>query len=105
VNGPDRLLMYNRAAFDVTGVIAERRFGNLGFNTLRTPGAFWSDIALHKVFSLTERHRLQFRFELFNWMNHVVLGGAITNLADVNFGRITSGSDGRSLQFALKYSF
>ncbi|MFN0169491.1 MAG: TonB-dependent receptor domain-containing protein [Bryobacteraceae bacterium] len=105
VNGPDRLLVYNRAAFDVTGVIAQRRFGNLGFNTLRTPGAFWSDIALLKVFPITERHRMQFRFELFNWLNHAALGAPITNLADVNFGRITAGSEGRSLQLALKYTF
>lgn len=105
VDGPDRLLWFTRGAFDVTGPTAQRRFGNLGYNTLRGPGAFWSDMALHKVFPVTERHKIQFRFEMFNWLNRVVLGQPITNLADVNFGRVTTGSDGRSLQFALKYLF
>lgn len=105
VEGPDRLLWFTRTAFDVTGPTTQKRFGNLGYNTLRGPAAFWSDISLHKVFNINEQHRIQFRVEMFNWMNHVVLGQPITNLADVNFGRVTSGSDGRSMQFALKYSF
>jgi len=43
---------------------------------------------------------------MFNWLNHVVLAQPVVNLADVvNFGRVIAGSDGRSLQFALKYMF
>jgi hypothetical protein len=55
---------FTRTAFEVTGPTTQKRFGNLGYNTLRGPAAFWSDLALHKTFSVSERHRLQFRCEI-----------------------------------------
>jgi len=105
VKGPDRLVWLTRSAFDLTGATAQRRFGNLGFNALRGPSAFWMDMALHKNFQIREQHRLVFRWELFNPWNSLVLGQPSSSLADVNFGRVLSGNDGRSMQFALKYLF
>ena len=105
VKESDPLLWLTRAAFDTIATARDKRFGNLGYNALRGPSAFWMDAALHKSFSLSERQRLQFRLEVFNLLNHMVLGQPVTNLANVNFGRVISGSDGRSLQFALKYLF
>jgi hypothetical protein len=105
VKGPDPLLWFTRAAFDITGPTVQKRFGNLGYNVLRGPSGFWFDASLHKSFVLSEPHRIEFRFEMFNALNHVVLGQPSTNLADVNFGRVIDGSDARTIQFGLKYLF
>lgn len=105
VRNTNTLVWITPTAFDNASPLAQSRFGNLGFNTLRGPGAVTLDGALHKSFFLTERHRLTFRFELFNAMNHVVLGNPVLSLTNPNFGRIQSGSGGRNVQFALKYQF
>lgn len=95
----------NPAAFSNAIPQAQRRFGSLGFNALRGPSAFTYDAAIHKQFNLTERQRLQFRLEMFNALNHVVLSNPDGNRAGPNFGRILNGSGGRNLQLALKYVF
>ena len=85
---------------------AERRFGNLGYNTARGLSAFSWDASLHKVFNVNEQHRITFRFEAFNWLNHTLLGNPTTNLAAANFGFITTlAGDSRNIQFGLKYNF
>ncbi len=101
----DPLVWLNRAAFDAATPAAERRFGNLGYNALYGPGALWLDMSIHKLFSITERQNVQFRFEMFNALNHVVYGQPDTSLSSANFGRIVNGNDGRSIQLALKYRF
>jgi hypothetical protein len=102
----DRLVWLNPAAYDIAGVTRDRRFGNLGFNTARGPGAFNWDLAIHKMFNITEQHRIMFRFEMFNWLNHFTPGNPVTTLTDPNFGKITGASgNARNIQFALKYMF
>src|SRR5439155_24145618 len=103
--GSDPLVWFTRNAFDITGPSTQHRFGNLGWNTLRGPSAFWSDMGLRKEFIIAERHRFEFRLEAFNWLNHVVFAQPNTNLSSAIFGRVTAGSDGRNFQFALKYFF
>ncbi|MBM3736712.1 MAG: TonB-dependent receptor [Acidobacteria bacterium] len=105
VKDNNTLVWLNTAAFDNNGPRLQRRFGNLGYNALRAPTAFNYDAALHKQFLITERHRLTFRFEMFNALNHRNLGGPTSSVANPNFGRILSASDGRNIQFALKYQF
>ena len=81
-------------------------FGNVGRNTLNSPGIITLDFSLLKDFAFTERHRLQFRFEAFNLPNHPNWGNPDTNIASSTFGRITSTRiNMRQLQFALKYIF
>ena len=102
----DRLLLLNRAAYDFDTVRTQRRYGNLGYNTVRGPGAFTWDASVNKWFTIREGHRLNFRFEMFNWMNHTVLGNPSTNGVDANFGRVTGVAvDPRNIQFGLKYLF
>jgi hypothetical protein len=88
---------------------------------LRSPG-FWNlDSSLIKDFHFTEQLYVQFRWEVYNALNHQNLGypntnyclppgpGGETNLvqqAGCSFGRITNiQTDPRSLQFALKLYF
>lgn len=101
----DALTWLNLAAFNVDNPDRENRFGTLGYNVFRGPSGFTYDAALHKTFAITERHRLNFRFEMFNALNHKVLGNPVTNRSDANFGKIQTASGGRNIQFALKYLF
>jgi hypothetical protein len=101
----DALTWLNPAAFDVATPAAQRRFGTLGFNAFYGPSGFSYDAALHKTFTLAERHRINFRFELFNALNHKILGNPDSNRSSPNFGKILSASGGRNIQFALKYTF
>ncbi|MCL5746260.1 MAG: carboxypeptidase regulatory-like domain-containing protein [Acidobacteria bacterium] len=80
-------------------------YGNSAPNSIEGPGAFNFDMALSRVFAITERTRLEFRGEAFNVLNHPVFDNPITNVSNSNFGRILSAHDPRILQFALKISF
>ncbi len=84
-------------------------FGNVGRNTLNSPGIIGWDSSLMKNFTMpySENHRLQFRFEGFNMGNHPNWGNPNTNLnAGVNFGTITgTRTNMRQLQMALRYTF
>jgi hypothetical protein len=93
------------AAYDGNTPTAQHRFGNLGFDTAYGPGSFNWDLGLHKSFVIHENHRITFRLEMFNWMNHTQFGDPDTTLADPEFGVITSSSNERNIQLALKYTF
>ncbi|HZT29588.1 MAG TPA: carboxypeptidase regulatory-like domain-containing protein [Bryobacteraceae bacterium] len=80
-------------------------FGNVGRNILSGPGTFNIDFAAHKVFTLKERWKLQYRAEFFNVLNHTLLNNPDTGVPDGNFGRITSARDPRIIQMALKLIF
>ena len=97
---------FNTAAYSRT---LDGTFGNVGRNTLNSPGIIGWDSSLLKNFVMpySETHRLQFRFEGFNMGNHPNWGNPNTNAnAGVNFGTIT-GTRGnmRNLQMALRYTF
>ncbi|MBI4906057.1 MAG: TonB-dependent receptor [Acidobacteria bacterium] len=47
----------------------QERFGNTGFNILRGPGLVNWDFGLFRHFQITERFRLSFRMESFNFTN------------------------------------
>ena len=94
------------------------RFGTMGRNALRGPGFQKADLALFKDFSLTERFKLQFKAESFNFTNTPRFGnpaanvsnmavnattGAITNVN--NFMAITSAEGERKFRFGLRLSF
>jgi len=102
---------YNPAAFSnpVSGT-----FGNCGRNTLRGPWLGNEDISVFKFFQLAERKTLEFRTEMFNAPNHVLLteggqlswGNGSSPNPSASFGRITSTSNAmRQIQLALKLTF
>jgi hypothetical protein len=95
----------NPAAFDNNAPMMAHRFGNLGYNTERGPSALTFDFAVHKTFNITERQTVTFRAEAFNLLNHEVFNLPVNTLANPTFGIIQGGSDGRNVQFALKYRF
>ena len=105
IRDTNSLVWLNAAAFDIATPKRERRYGNLGYNALRGPSGFSLDAALHKTFRLRERHRLTFRFEMFNALNHKILSTPNSNATNPNFGQILGASGGRNIQLALKYSF
>ena len=107
---PNQNGWYNPAAFSnpVAGT-----FGNCGRNTLRGPWRGNQDFSIIKLFPLTERKNLEFRTEMFNATNHVLLnvGGQLnwnngsSPTPSSTFGTITSAGTMRQIQFALKLNF
>ncbi|HWR52958.1 MAG TPA: carboxypeptidase regulatory-like domain-containing protein [Bryobacteraceae bacterium] len=69
------------------------------------PGFQNWNLALFKYFPITESHRLQFRAEAFNWLNHPNWSGAGTDPTNATFGKVTGKSSERNLQLSLRYSF
>jgi hypothetical protein len=73
---------------------------------LRGPELFNIDFNLSRNFALTEKHRLQFRAEFFNALNHANFGVPGVNISSGGFGQIIQTStEARIIQLALKYRF
>jgi hypothetical protein len=62
-------------------------------------------MGLMKHFQLKDRLNTTFRFEAFNVFNHTNLGQPNSTVTNGNFGHITSASDPRILQFALRLNW
>ncbi len=89
------------------GFPAVGELGNGGVGTERAPGYFNFDTSVGKRFSVTERHRLEFRAEFFNILNFVSWGPPGRNIsAPAGFGAIGGQiNPARNIQFGLKYFF
>jgi hypothetical protein len=87
--------------------------GNISRNRLIGPSTLLWDFSTLKDFYVREGHRLQFRFEAFNFPNHPGLGNPNVNWGSRStstpaptFGTIRSTAfNMRELQFGLKYVF
>jgi hypothetical protein len=85
-------------------------YGNVGRNVLNGPPLVETDLSLAKRFSLSERVGLQFRAELFNFINHTnlntpnpVVYAAATGGPSPTAGVITStATTSRQVQLGLK---
>ncbi len=79
--------------------------GNEKWGQFRNPGFAETDASLSKDTAITERLRLQLRFEFFNVFNRVNLGGVVANLSSSSFGRATSQLNPRWIQIGAKIIF
>ena len=97
----------------LTGVFPKSNFtqptlgteGNERWGQFRNPGFAESDVSLSKDTNITERLRLQIRFEFFNVFNRVNLGGVSANLSAATFGRSTSQLNPRWIDIGAKIIF
>jgi hypothetical protein len=80
-------------------------FGNEGRNTLQGPGFATWDFSAFKNIQLTERDQLQFRAELFNFLNRTNLRIPETDIQSSNIGVIQTDTGPRVIQVALKLMF
>jgi hypothetical protein len=100
---PGGLLWFNPAAFAQP---AAGTFGVQQRNGLRNPSFWTTDASLRKNFPIFERVTMQFRFEVFDFLNHPNWGGANSTPTSGAFGTITGKTnDDRQLQLALKLIF
>lgn len=99
---------YDRSAY---ARVTEARFGTAGFNSLRGPGAFSSDLSLFRRFAMNERTNLEFRAEAFNWTNTPKFSNPNGDITSVNFMLVTGtnslGRDvaERMIRLGLRLSF
>jgi hypothetical protein len=86
-------------------------FGNEGRNAFNGPGKWNFDGSFFKTTSVTERAKLEYRFEAFNAFNHPQFGDPSTSLTASTFGKITTvatastATGARVLQMGLKVIF
>jgi hypothetical protein len=112
--GPGQSFFDPLAYAPVTAV----RFGNSGLNSLRGPGVVNLDAGLFREFSATERVKIQFRAESFNFTNTPHFNNPGTNVSNLRlngngsvsnlqgFSEITSAQDDeRQFRFGLRISF
>jgi hypothetical protein len=95
---------FNRSAFTVN---APGTFGDSGKNLFQGPPIKTIDVAFAKNWTIIEGYRLQFRWEMFNALNHPSFGNPDSNVQDGTYGQITSLGPipARVMQAALKFTF
>jgi len=93
---------FNPAAFTPNAI---GTYGNAGRDSILGPHAVYLNSALMRSFPVSETKRFEFRFEMFNALNHPNFGLPNTSMKSSQFGQITSAGDPRILQFGLKFYF
>jgi len=93
---------FNTAAFAPNG---QYQYGSVGRNTMSARSQKNLDFIATKSFHLTERFKLDFRFEAFNASNTPPFGAPNAVLGTNGFGSITGAGTPRNLQFGLKLLF
>jgi hypothetical protein len=101
---PDGRYFDPTAFANVTAV----RFGTTGRNILRGPGLENLDLSLFRVFSITERFKIEFRAESFNFTNTPHFNNPNSSVTANNFMVITSTNTNfpeRQFRFGLKLTY
>ncbi len=76
------------------------------FGDLRADGQNNLDVSILKKFQITEDKYFQFRFESFNFMNHVSFGAPNAQVTSSSFGTITTQANRpRQMQIGLRFVF
>ncbi len=95
---------FNTAAFKTN---TPGTFGDSGRNIMNAPPVNTMDTNFAKNWAIHEGYNLQFRWEMYNALNHPSFSGPDANVTDGNFGKITSlgGIPPRVMQLAAKFTF
>jgi hypothetical protein len=100
---PTGLVWFKTSVFTQPGA---GTFGTQQRNNLRNPPFWAADVSLRKNFPIVERLTMQFRFDVFDVLNHPNWGGPNSTPTSGAFGTITGKTnDDRQLQLALKIIF
>ncbi len=95
-------LFFDPAAYAVpTGLT----FGNVGRNTLYSPGRLNFDFGLFKKFAIGEHKEFDFRWENYNIFNHTQFTGIDSSLGSSTFLHATGAHAPRRMQFGLRFQF
>ena len=78
-------------------------FGNAGRNIIGRYGTNNWDFSVFKNFQFTERLRLQYRAEFFNFLNHTQWSSYRTSFGSSGFGNANGARDARVIQMGLKF--
>jgi len=84
---------------------AQFTFGNSGNGIILGPGYFNLDAGIHREFAIKERIKLQFRWEMFNTLNHTNFNNPNAVFGTAPYGTISSTLPARSEQAGLKLIF
>ena len=97
---------FNTSAFEANEPFT---YGDLGRNALLGPGFQNVDFSLMKkttLFTASDQpFDLQFRWELFNALNHANFGFPGRTFGNPTFGQLTGAAPARKMQFGLKLIF
>jgi hypothetical protein len=93
---------FDTGAFVLQGAL---QYGNAGYALLEGDGIANADLVLTKRWALAEEREVQFRTEFFNAFNHPTWGVPGANVDAGGYGRVTSASQARQIQFGLKIAF
>lgn len=105
---PDKDVFYNVSAFVRRTDPKVDPFGNAPrfVGTTRMFGLFRENISLARGFRITERARMDLRWEIYDLLNHKTWNRPTSqDLANSQFGVITGASGNRSMQVGLKFVF
>jgi len=82
--------------------------GTLPRNAYTGPGYLNTDLSLVKRFAvpaLGSEAGAQLRLEAYNLFDTVNLNNPVTNLTNINFGRVTSARPSREIQVGVRFTF
>ena len=74
-------------------------------NTLSGPGFFNADLSIFKIFSFTEKMKMEIRGESFSVTNTAQFSNPTTDVSNANYGYITGAGGARGMQLGVKISF
>jgi hypothetical protein len=97
---------FDTSCFVAAGSTANPVFGNSKRNILDAPGQVNTDMTVMRHFNVWDKADVVFRGEFFNAFNHPFFGAPANNINNpTTAGHITSATDGRQIQLALKILF
>ena len=85
--------------------LAQGHYGTSARSVIEEPGRTSLDFSIFKNFPINERHRVQFRWEMYNATNTPPFLTPTLNINSGNFGRVTRALEAREMQLGLRWQF